>query len=301
MLWIPITLAGALFQVWRTALQSRLRAFLSANGAGFVRYVFALPVGLAAVLALDLATGLPLPAFGPRYLLFCAVGGLAQVVGTVLLIMAFGFRNFVVGTAYAKTEALQLAVLAWVIFGVGLAPLAWVGIALSVGGVLALSFAGTRLRGPDLARASLQPAALAGLGAGFAFAVTAVAIKAAIVALPGPSLLLRALFTLVVTNAIQTLAQGAWLLWRDTAEFAACFRHWRQTARVGVLSALGSGCWFTAFALTQPALVRGLGQIEVLFTLAFSHFYLRENLKPADRTGLLLIGAGVLLIAVSGM
>ena len=44
-------------------------------------------------------------------------GGLGQILGTNLLIMAFGHRGFAVGTAYAKTEAVQGAVLALVLLG----------------------------------------------------------------------------------------------------------------------------------------------------------------------------------------
>ena len=47
-LWIPITLTAALCQTWRTALQQRLRGLLSVNGAGFVRYLYALPTGVSA-------------------------------------------------------------------------------------------------------------------------------------------------------------------------------------------------------------------------------------------------------------
>jgi len=62
------------------------------------------------------------------------------------------------------------------------------------------------------------------------------------------------------------------------------------------LSACGSACWFTAFALTEVALVRSVGQVEIVFTLLFSRFYLRETLRPTDVAGLVLVVAGVLLI-----
>ena len=63
-----------------------------------------------------------------------------------------------------------------------------------------------------------------------------------------------------------------------------------------MLSACGSACWFTAFALTDVALVRAVGQIEMLFTLLFGRFYLKEKLHPADGCGLGLVVLGVLLI-----
>ena len=75
-LWIPITLAAALFQTWRTALQQRLRGVLSVNAAGFVRYLYALPTGLVLLFGLDRAVGVGLPTPDLRFLLNCATAGL---------------------------------------------------------------------------------------------------------------------------------------------------------------------------------------------------------------------------------
>jgi len=149
-----------------------------------------------------------------------------------------------------------------------------------------------------LLAATLQPAALCGLGAGFLFAVTTVFVKLATQALVGPSLFVRALFVLAVTNTMQTLMQGAWLAWREPEQLRKAVTTWRSSALVGTLSACGSACWFTAFALTDVALVRSVGQVEIVFTLLFSRFYLRETLRPGDAAGLALVVGGVLLIVL---
>ena len=104
--WIGITGTAALLQCWRTALQQKLRGQLSVNAAGVVRYLYGVPVGAALVAIYALASGEPLPALTHRAVLFCALGGFGQILGTNLLIMAFGYRNFAVGTAYAKTLSL---------------------------------------------------------------------------------------------------------------------------------------------------------------------------------------------------
>ena len=179
-LWIPVTVAAALLQTWRTALQQKLRDKLSVNAAGFVRYLYALPTGVLLVAGFHAAAGAALPAPNVRASCCCArLGGLLQIVGTNLLIMAFGYRSFAVGTAYAKTEAVQGAVLAFFLLHEALTPLAILGIAVGVGGVLVLSLGGRGLRARELLRATLQPAALCGLGAGAAFALTAICIKEA--------------------------------------------------------------------------------------------------------------------------
>lgn len=294
--WIPIVLAAALFQTWRTALQQRLRGVLSVNAAGFVRYCYALPTGLVFLLAATLMSKGPAPIPTLRFVLDCAAGGLLQIFGTSLLIMAFGYRNFAVGTAYSKTEAVQGAILSWILLGEALHGLAWLGIAVGVGGVLVLSLAGRGLTLRQLPRETVQPAALCGLGAGFCFTCTGLFIQNATRGLGSPDLLLTAVMALVTTNLLQTLMQGSWLAWREPAQLRAAFTTWRSSAWVGTLSACGSACWFFGFASAPVALVRALGQVEMVFTLLFSRFYLREVLRRADVAGLVLVVAGVLLV-----
>ena len=295
-LWIPITVTAALFQTWRTALQQRLRGQLSVNATGFVRYVYALPVGLLFVALGYGLTGEALPMPTPRFLLSSAAAGLLQIIGTTLLIMAFGYRNFAVGTAYAKTEAVQGAIVAWIILGEVLTPLSIVGILIGVAGVLTLSWGGRGFGLRNIVAATVQPAALCGLGAGFVFAFTAIFIKDANRALPGDIVIIKALFGLVVTNLMQTVMQGSYLFMREPDQFRAAFTTWRSSAWVGALSACGSACWFSAFALAPVALVRALGQVEMVFTLLFSRFYLKEKLRHADVRGLVLVVGGVVLV-----
>lgn len=298
-LWIPITLCAALFQCWRTAMQQKLRHLLSVNGAGFVRYLYGAPTALVLLVASLAVTGLPVPAPNLVFLLDCTAGGLTQILATNLLIMAFGYRNFAVGTAYSKTETAQSAIVALIVLGEVLRPIAWLGICVGLSGVITLSLAGRGMKPRELLAATVQPAALCGLGAGFLFALTTVFIKLANYALTGPSLFVRALFVLVVTNTLQTVMQGAYLAWREPGELRKAFTTWRTSSWVGTLSALGSACWFTAFALTDVALVRSVGQIEIVFTLLFSRFYLKERLRPGDVAGLALVVFGVLLIVLS--
>ena len=295
-IWIPVTLAAALFQCWRTAMQQKLRHILSVNGAGFVRYLYGAPTALILLTAALAAAGAKLPAPTAWTLLWATAGGLTQILATNLLIMAFGFRNFAVGTAYSKTEAAQSAIVAWVLLHETIRPAAILGICVGLCGVMTLSLAGRGLKPRDLLAATVQPAALCGLGAGFLFAFTTVFIKLGNRSVDAPSVFVRAMFVLLLTNTLQTLMQGAWLAWREPRELRKAFITWRSSSLVGTLSACGSACWFTAFALTEVALVRSVGQVEIVFTLLFSRFYLRETLRPTDVAGLVLVVAGVLLI-----
>jgi drug/metabolite transporter (DMT)-like permease len=293
-IWLPATLCAGLFQSARTAIQQRLRATLSVNGAGLVRYLYGLPVALAMWFAWSAATHASLPPLQSTFFEFAFLGGMLQIGGTNLLIMAFGERSFVVGSAYAKTEAVQGAVLALWLLGEVLTPLVCLGIALGVAGVLLLSLGGKGLRWRDIGGQLWQPAARYGLGAGTLFALTSIAIKRATNSLGSGEVIHRALTTLVVVALLQLIVQGTYVALRERGQWSAAISTWRTSAFVGLLAAVGSACWFTAFASAPVALVRTVGQVEVVFTLLLGHYYLREPLARVEAMGLGLVVLGVI-------
>ncbi len=299
-IWLPATLLAALFQAWRTALQQRLRATLTVNGAGLVRYLYGAPVSAVLLAGYLLATGAEVPNATSAFLAYAALGGLAQILATSLLLMAFRFRNFVVGTAFSKTEAVQAAVFGWLILGERLDGLVVAGIALGVVGVLLLALGGRHLSPRDLLAALGQPAAMCGLAAGALFALTGVLVKRATQELGTADPVLAALTTLLVVNVLQAAMQGSYVAIREPATLKAVVATWRQSALVGLLASLGSAGWFTGFATAPVALVRVVGQIEVIFTLAFSRLFLREATRPHEVTGLGLVTSGVVLALLGG-
>jgi drug/metabolite transporter (DMT)-like permease len=293
-IWLPATLVAAIFQPWRTAIQRRVSKDLSVNAAGLVRYLYGLPFAVALMAGYQFVLApAAFPALGPWFPIYCLAGGLAQIVATNLLLMAFDHRNFVVGTAYSKTEAVQGALLSIALLGERLNLLSWIGIALGVAGVMILSAGGKRMTPGELLRALGQPGARYGIASGFFFALTAIAIRSATVQVDTGDHVRAALIVLAVTVALQTLMQGAYVVWRERDQVAAVFRTWRVSGQVGLLSALGSACWFTGFATAPVALVRVVGQIEVAFTMAFGHFYLGERVTRSEVAGLILVTGGV--------
>jgi drug/metabolite transporter (DMT)-like permease len=300
-IWLPASLLGGLFQAWRTALQQRLRAELTVNGAGLVRYAYGVPVALALAGAYFAVRGPGWPPAGAGFFAWCAGAGLAQILGTNLLIMAFGYRNFVVGTAFAKTEAVQAAIFAWLVLGERLTALVVAGMLASAAGVLVLALAGRQLKPRDVTGSLFQPAALCGLGAGALFAVTGVLVKRATQELAMTDLVAGAFATLVVVLVLQTVMLGSYVAWREPGTWRRVLTTWRTSGQVGLLAALGSACWFTGFATAPVALVRVVGQVEVLFTLAFAGFYLRERTRPHEIAGLLLVGFGVALALLGAL
>ena len=49
------------------------------------------------------------------------------------------------------------------------------------------------------------------------------------------------------------------------------------------------------FAAAPAALVRIVGQVEIIFTIAFARYYLRDKVRVQEMLGLLLVAAGVIM------
>ncbi|WP_392384382.1 multidrug transporter [Marinomonas primoryensis] len=71
------------------------------------------------------------------------------------------------------------------------------------------------------------------------------------------------------------------------------------SCKVGMLSALGSIGWFTGFALVNPALVKTLGQIEIVGTLYYSKVRFAEKMTKQQWIGGAMIVISVVLVVTS--
>jgi drug/metabolite transporter (DMT)-like permease len=295
-MWIPITLAAATFQILRTSRQHQLRTLLSVNGAGFVRYAYGFPLALAVSLVTFVAAGQPVPDVPWRFWPIIAGAGIAQILGTVALLHAFRLRDFAIGTVYAKTEVILVAVVAAVALGEPLAPPGWVAAVVCMIGVAWLA-APDRLL--DVLGSARDPAALMGVLAAAGFAVAAVGIRAASTTLEG-STWNRALLTLTVMLGIQTLVNAAQLAVVDRDQLGAVARAWRVALPVGVLSLCGSIGWAVAVTLTNAAKVRTLGQVEIVIAFAISTWVLHERHTRAEYLASALVLVGVVGVVTVG-
>ena len=294
-MWIIVTLVAAGFQTARTALQHRLRALLSVSGAGFVRYLYGAPLSALAVL-LAWSSGVEWPQIAARFWPTILGGGVAQILGTVCLIRAFDARDFAVGTVFAKTEVVQVALLSWVILGEPLRWGGWFGAAVCMVGVALLATKGRRLSWA----AVRQPAALYGLAAGGLFGLASIGIRGATKALDGGPIVMRAIVTLAVMNTMQTIVHGGYLVVRERDQLRLTLVHWRSSAVVGVLSVCGSAGWALALALENAAKVRTLGQVELLFTFAVSRWWLKDRHTRGELAASGLVALGVVTVVLLG-
>jgi drug/metabolite transporter (DMT)-like permease len=299
-LWIPITIVAAFLQNLRSATQKHLKSVMGTTGATFVRFGFGFPFALLFVAILHLGLDYPLPALNPVFFSWALLGGLAQIGATFLLIHLFSFRNFAVGTAYSRTEPAQAALFGLIFLGERASLGALIAIAISVFGVMLISVAHVAVSFRAMLTSTFSRNALIGLASGTAFGVSAVAYRAASLALGGPNFLMRAAVTLAFVITVQTLLMLVWMLWKDRAEISRIAKAWKPSLFTGLVGASASFGWFTAMTLQQAAIVKSLAQIEMLFTFAATVFFFKEKINRLEVAGCMLIVGGILVLLAAG-
>lgn len=287
-LWLGITLLAAFLQNLRSVLQKRLTGELSVNGAAYVRFLYALPFAWA--YGMWLWGGDP-HGVNTSFVLYVLVGAVAQIIATALLLASFTTGNFAVGTAFSKSEAAQAAIFGLLVLGDGVN--VWVvgGIGVSLIGVVLLS---GQFRLQDLLRPNR--AMWLGLASGTSFAVSVVGFRGASLALDAGTYLERAGLTVMVAVTLQTLIMGAYLWAREPGQIRRALASWRVALWVGAIGMVASAGWFTAMTLKNAAVVRAVGQVELLFTVMTSVWILRERLHMREVAGMILVVAGIWLL-----
>lgn len=297
-LWVPIVLWAALAQTARNAAQRSLVAQAGTLGATLSRFLYGIPFAAAWVLLLHRlpATAGPVPAFHAAYFGWLLLGALGQLGATAALLAAMKQRNFVVGVAYSKTDALQVALFGSLFLRELPGPVALLAIALATAGVVMLSLPqkGAPLEG----RAWTSGAAWYGLASGAGFALSAVGYRGAALQLPETSAWLAGGWGVLLAQSVQTVLLGGWLAWRAPAALRATVTAWRVSTVAGASGALASIGWFTAFALTTATNVRTLGMVEVVFSYLVSHRVLREKLARVEQGGLALVVLGLVVLSL---
>jgi drug/metabolite transporter (DMT)-like permease len=296
-MWIPITLLAATLQVLRTSRQHELRSVLSANAAGFVRYLYGAPFAIAVSIATFGVAGHPIPPISARFWPIVAAAGSAQILATIALLQAFRMRNFALGTVYSKTEVIQVAVVSALLLHESLRPLGWVGAVVCTLGVAWLAANGS-LRA--LLDGAGDRAAVMGIAAGGAFAIAAVGIRAASKALGDAPAWDRAMLTLTVMLVFQTVINSGQLVITDRDELRNSLMRWREAVPVGFFSLAGSAAWALAVTLENAAKVRILGQVELIIAFAVSHRRLGERHARREYVASAVVIAGVVAVAVLG-
>jgi len=298
-LWIIFTISAAFVQNLRFMLQRNLNhSGLTPTGATFARFIFGAPI--AAILLFILLTNFdyPLPSTQTKFFLYCAMGGIAQILATILTIKIFEKRNFSIGIIFTKTEVIQTAIVGFLFLGESLSAYGALAILISFLGLIFLSRP-KKLSNPTSISKYFNQTSLIGLGAGAFFGLSAVGYRAASLSLIDGNFIIRAATTLAFVTIFQATLMAFWLTISDRKEAYKTIILWRISGLVGIFGILGSYCWFMAFTLQNAAYVRAVGQIELVFTFIGSYFFFKEKHTKLEILGINLIIISLVILLSS--
>jgi drug/metabolite transporter (DMT)-like permease len=290
MLFIPITVCAAAFQVARNALQRGLVGDAGPWGATLVRFLFGLPFSL---LFLAVAWGLApvTPHFTVTFWVGAALGAFAQIAATGALLVAMHRSGFALGAAFQQSS-LPLAAVAGLAIGESPGPWGWLGLALTTAGLLALSW-------PKRVGGKLDwGGAVFGLISGACYAIALNAYRVAGLQVAPHHPVVAALFTTSTTQAMQTLGLGAWLALTSRRSLVAVIAAWRSSLGAGFFGAAASALWLTALALAPAAPVRAVGVIEMPLSAIAGRRMFAERLTLRQLTLGALVTVGVVLATI---
>ncbi len=294
-LWIPLTVAAALLQNLRTAVQRHLVGRLSTHGATLTRYLYGLPFALAYVVLLGVL-GHPLPQMNLDFWMWEMIGSLSQTCATILLLTVLRQRNFAVGIAYSKTEVVQAAIFGLVFLGEGVSAMGAFAIALGTVGVMLFSLKKSANPWMAFLTGWLEKPALLGMVSGGLFGISAVGFRGAALSLEGTSFLMAAGYALLWSAVIQSTILGVYLLLREPGQLTAVWQARKVAVLAGITGITASACWFTAFTLQQVAYVRTLGLIEMMFGFIIARWGFKEQPSKVEVAGIVLLIAAIAIM-----
>ncbi|MDG2140996.1 MAG: EamA family transporter [Gammaproteobacteria bacterium] len=288
--WIIFTLLAVIMQSVRTAAQKQITQQISVHSATLVRFLFGIKF---AALYFFLTVWIFEPInfeLNNRFFLSGALASISQVLATIFLIKAFTLKNFAVGTALAKTEALLTAVLGSIFFSAYLNPMGYLSILFGVCGLLVASNWNVTFK-----NLSDNQSIRYGLGSGLGFALASLWIRDASLSLEIPRIVSAAAVLLYMV-ILQSVICLAWVTVKEPEQFVLIKKNLHSSLFIGFTGVLGSIGWFTAMSLQNVALVKTLGQVEFVASLLITYLYFNEKISTREYLGMALIALSILLL-----
>jgi drug/metabolite transporter (DMT)-like permease len=296
-MWVLLALGAGLLQSARNAFARSLVGSISPVLNSWARFAFNLPFSTTLVLVLVLARGAP--ETSPRFFALSFATGLAQLLGSIALIAAFRHSNFAQSIVLHKLEVLFTAVIGAALFAEMPTALAWLGIFVSVAGVVAMAPRGTRL-------ARFGAGSVLAVAAGLLLAIVGFFLKAAIEELVllnpwvGRGRFLVAAHTLFHVTWMEVVLLTAWLFYPRRGELALVPLHWRRMLLQGSFAFSASLGWFWAYSLTFVSYVKAVGQVESVAAVLYSLLLWKESQVSRQVPGMALTLVGIVLVLLGG-
>lgn len=300
MSWIFISIFTAFIQTIRNASQKHLRQFLSNTTTVWVRFIFGFPFALLAFIAL-LLLGYDFPQINNKFLINVSIACIAQIIGISFLVALFSRKNFAVGTAYIRTDAIQSAIIGMVFFHEAISLIGMIAIIIAFIGLIFISVTKDHIGLKKIIFSISTPSAIMGIISGTAFSISGLFVKNSTLSMPETPIIINASFTIVFLLLTQAIAVGLYLYFTNKKDFLKVRHYFKNGMLVGFTTLMVSTGWYTAYALSNVAYVKAVGQVEMIFSMLISKKFFKEKIQILEIIGIFLILSGILILVLESI
>jgi drug/metabolite transporter (DMT)-like permease len=292
--WIVTSILGAFFQNARSSIQKKLNSEMSLMASTYVRFAFALPLIFVLFLLYYGKFDYFFSAIQNRsFISYVILGSVFQITFTFLFLYLFKFTNFLIGTALSKTEVIQIAFFEFIILKDYLSIYAIFGIIVSTFGVIIFSTKDLK----NIIKSFFSKSTLIGIFCGTLLALSIVFFRGSMQFIDFTDKNFdKALVTLLAATIVQTSIITVYLLIFETNSFKKIKSNLKLSFLAGFFGFCGTVFWFYSFSLVQAALVRTVGQVELLFSYVSSRFMFREKVRIIEVVGIFIFISGLILV-----
>lgn len=293
MTWIFLTLCATVLQTFRNIEQKKLGQKLDSLSASWSRFILPFPLAILVVF-------LTVKNINNEFLFYCLICAIFQIFGNSLMVKTLQSKNFSVGIAFYKTEALQAVITGVLIFNQHVSLITILAIILATIGVIMISNLKFRHGKKEFFKSLNSPSTGFGLLSGFCFSITGFNLKFATTSLGDQGLsqinsgLLTLMWVIFMQNLFYILVKFFQKRLKNDLIKIFNFENKSTFLKAGFFSFCGSVCWFCAYSFGEVILIKTLGQIELIFALLVSHFMLKEKNNILQVIGIFLIAIGII-------
>ena len=292
--WIVTSVMGAFFQNARSSIQKKLNTEMSLMASTYVRFAFSLPI-LFVVFFIYFGNFnyFIISVQNSNFITYVILASVLQISFTLLFLYLLKFTNFLIGTALSKTEVIQIAFFEFIILKDYLNFYALLGIMISTIGVIIFSTKDLK----NIINGFFSKSTVVGLLCGTLLALSVVFYRGSMEFLGFTNKNFdRALLTLFAATIIQTSLITFYLLLFEITEFKKIKSNIKLSSLAGFFGFSATISWFYSFSLVQAALVRAVGQIELLFSYVSSRFMFKEKVRYIEIFGIIIFIFGLILV-----
>ena len=292
--WIVTSIMGAFFQNARSSIQKKLNTEMSLMASTYVRFAFSLPI-LFVVFFIYFGNFnyFIISVQNSNFITYVILASVLQISFTLLFLYLLKFTNFLIGTALSKTEVIQIAFFEFIILKDYLNFYALLGIMISTIGVIIFSTKDLK----NIINGFFSKSTVVGLLCGTLLALSVVFYRGSMEFLEFTNKNFdRALLTLFAATIIQTSLITFYLFLFEITEFKKIKSNIKLSSLAGFFGFSATISWFYSFSLVQAALVRAVGQIELLFSYVSSRFMFKEKIRYIEIFGIIIFIFGLILV-----